>query len=261
MAKTDFPFPFKMAGYSVFKMRGTDKMVVRRKGGPTAEKMRTDIKLEGSRKQQTQFGVSSKAAKRIRDAMFSVAHLSDFRLLGHFLKLNSAIMELDTDNLLGKQSIIYSRGFHLFEGLSLNREIMFDSVVTTTIPFTLDRTLCKATLQLPSLSYGLNFNSPFNHPFFRFRINLGIVRDVVFADRNYTIVTPDENEHAAMYNTEWAPVQIPHGSQQVELNIVNPVFDEHCNLLLSIGIEFGSQSKGTIQHVKYAGCGKILAIG
>ena len=78
MAKTDFPFPVKLPGFSIYKMRGTDKMVARSKGGPSAEKMKTDPKLDGSRKQQTQFGASSTTAKSIRDAMFSVTHLADF---------------------------------------------------------------------------------------------------------------------------------------------------------------------------------------
>ena len=59
MAKSDFPFPVKLAGYSVYKMRGTEKTVVRLKGGASAEKMKTDPKLAGSSKQQTQFGASS----------------------------------------------------------------------------------------------------------------------------------------------------------------------------------------------------------
>ena len=172
-------------------------------------------------------------------------------------------MEMDPDNRLGQQSIIYSRGLHFFEGLSLNRNVTFDSVVTTTIPFTLDRNLCKATLQLPALSPGLNFRSSWNYPYFRFRINLGIVRDRVYIEKKgYQAITPgNHHELAAGHDTEWAPVKIPYGSQQVELQLDNPVFDEHCHLLLSIGIEFGTQSKGMIQHVKYAGCGKILAMG
>ena len=262
MAKSDFPLPVKLAGYSVYKMRGTEKTVVRLKGGAYAEKMETDPKLAGSRKQQTQFGASSTCAKSIRDAMFSITHLADFPLHGHLLKLNSAIMQLDPDNKLGRRSLIYSRGLHLFEGLSLNRGVSFDTVVTTTVFFSLDRSLCKGTVQLPALSPELNFRSPWNYPYFRFRVNLGIVRDWVFVEsRGYQCLTASNNEYVAGFDTEWSPVKIGYRSQQVELQLDNPVFDEHCHLILSIGIELGTQSRGTIQHVKYAGCGKILAMG
>ena len=262
MAKTDFPFPLKLAGYSVYKMRGTDKMVVRAKGGPSLEKMRTDKKLQGSRNQQTQFGASSTSAKSIRDAMFSITHLADFGIHGHILKLNLAIMGMDENNKLGRQSLLYSRGLHFFEGLSLNRGITFDSVVTTTIPYSLDRNTCSAVLQLPSLTNGINFNCAWNYPFFRFRVNLGIVRDKVYVNGSgYEVLTPAENENAAEVNTEWAPVKVGFDSEPLDLQINNPVFDEHCHLILSIGIEFGTQTNGTIQHVKYAGCAKILAMG
>ena len=262
MATSDFPFPIKLPGVSIYKMRGTNKMVARGKGGPSAEKVRTDPKFIGTRNQQSQFSVSSSTAKKIRDAMFSVSHLADYPLHGHLVKLNAAVMEMDPDNRLGKQSLIFSRGLHFFEGLSLNRGITFDSVVTTPIPYTLDRSECRATLHLPSLSAGINFNSPWTYPFFRFRMNLGIVRDMVFVDhKGYQPLTPAVNEHTAGFDTEWAPVKVGYPSQVVELQITNPVFDEHCHLVLSVGIEFGSQSRGTIQHVKYAGCAKILAMG
>lgn len=262
MAKTDFPFPGSFGAYSIYNMRGTDKMVIRLKAGPSAEKIKKDPKFEKSRNQQSIFGVGSTTAKMIREAMFSITHLADFRLHGHFVKLNTAIMAMDTENPHGKASIVFSRGLHLFEGLSLNRQITFDSVVTTTVAYALDRNNCKATIQLPALLPGLNFNSPWNYPFFRFRINLGILRDVIYKeDIGYEPQNPDPNEETVVFDTEWAPVKVPYASQQIELQVANPVFDESCHLLLSIGIEFGSQSKGTIQHVKYAGCGKILSLG
>ena len=262
MATSDFPFQGSFGAYSIYKMRGTEKMVIRLKAGPSAEKIMKDPKFQASRNQQKQFGIGSTIAKMIRDAMFSITHLADFPLHGHLVKLNTALMDLDTTNVRGKRSIIFSNGLHLFDGLSINRKITFDSVVTTTIVYALDRNECKATLQLPALSNGLNFNPAWNYPFFRLRINLGIVRDMTFVTGNgYEAITPDPNDQAVGFDTDWAPVKMLYPSQQVELKLENPVFDTNCHLLLSIGIEFGTQSKGTIQHVKYAGCGKILAMG
>ena len=260
--KSDFPFLGSFGGFSFYKMRGSEKTIVRRKGGPSAEKMKTSKECEGSRKQQTQFGGSSTAAKMIRAAMPSITHLADFRIHSHFLKLNAAVQALDLVSKAGQRSLIFSRALHLFEGVSLNRKATFDSVVITPVVYAIHREEHKAVLQLPALSPKFNFISPWNYPFYRFRINLGIVRDMVFTEgHGYEPITPSFNDFPVSVDTEWAAVKIKTTAQQVELQLDNPVFDEHCNLVLSIGIELGSQSNGIIEHVPYAGCGKILAMG
>ena len=261
MAQADVPFFGSFGGFSVYKMRGTDKTVIRRSGGPSDEKMKTAPTLEPQRNQQTQLGGSSTTARMIGDAMSSVKHLQDFPLHGHFVKLNSAILKMDMTHPFGKQSIIFSRGLHLFEGLSLNRKTLFDSVVTTSIGFSISREEHKAVVQLPELAPGLNFNNPWKQPFYRFRVNLGIVRDMVYVKGNgYEPLTADLNDQTIGFDTEWVSVKIPRAGQEIVLQLDNPSFDEHCHLLLSIGIEFGAQTKGPIEHVKYAGCAKVLTM-
>ena len=262
MAKTDFPFSGSFGGFSFYKMKGSDKVIVRGKTGPSAEKVKTGAEFTGTRKQQKQFGGCSTTARSIRDSMRSIEHLKDYRLHSHINKLNMAIADMDTENDRGKRSLIFSKGLHLFEGLSLNRNITLDAVVTTPIVYSLNRAGHSATLQLPALSPGLNFTNPWGHPFYRFRMNLGVVRDMIFVQgRGYEPITPDFNEQTIEFDTEWALFKIPCASQQIEMQLDNPVFDEHCHLMLSIGIEFGIQANGSIQHFPGAGCGKILAMG
>ena len=48
--------------------------------------------------------------------------------------------------------------------------------------------------------------------------------------------------------------------QEILLQLEEPVFDQHCHLLLSIGIEFGAPVNGSILHIKRAGCAKVLTM-
>ena len=261
MAHTDSSFTGNFGTFSVYKMYGTDKTVVRRKGGAPLEKMKSLASLQPQRNQQSQFAGSSSTAKMVGYALDSVKHLADFPLHGHLLKLNSALLNMDTTNAKGKRSIIFSRGLHLFEGLSLNRKVLFDSVITTSIGYSCSRDGHSATIHLPALSPGFNFNNPWNQQFYRLRMNLGIVRDMVFIDgRGYQPVTPDITDHTIGFDTEWRAVKTPANAESILLKLDEPVFDEHCHLLLSIGIEFGAQSGATIEHVKRQGCGKILTM-
>ena len=261
MAQTDFPFTGSFGGFSIYKMSGTDKMVIRRKGGPSGEKMKTLPSLTAQRTQQSSFSGGSTTAKMIGDAMSSVKHLKDYPLHGHLIKLTSAIMNMDAQNSSGKKSIIFSRGLHLFEGLSLNRKTLFDSVVTTSIGFSISREMHNAQITIPELSPGLNFYNPFKHPYYRFRMNLGIVRDMVHTEGvGYLPVTSDFNDQTASYGTTWTSFKEHMPMQEILLQLEEPVFDQHCHLLLSIGIEFGAPLNGSIQHVKRAGCAKVLTM-
>ena len=259
MAKSDTLLSGSFGNYSIYKMEGSEKNVIRMKGGPSYEKMKTAPTLEAQRKQAKQFGGSSKSSKMIGYALSSVKHLQDYRLHGHLNKLNGAILKMDTGNPAGKRSIIYSRGLHLFEGLNLNRKILFDSVVTTSIGFSVNIAERSASISIPSLSPGLNFINPWNQPFYRFRMNLGIVRDMVYKEGiGYEPVTADIADQTVVVDTDWVSSKVSCSNQEIELILEDPVFDENSHLLLSIGIEFGAQADGSIRHVRKAGCAKIL---
>ena len=266
MAKAAFNLPFnqgfttKLGGFSIFKRRDSEKLVIRSKGGASKNKILNDKSFERTRLQMSEFGVCSSAAKMVRAAMLTVKDLSNISVHGQLVKIISRIREMDS-NIPGQRSIIFSKGKHLLEGFSLNRQVTFDTVITTPVTFSIDRSTHTAVLQLPPLTPGMNFNSSWTYPFYRIRINFGILRDFVYEEGvGYKTVTQDTKEYTATLDTEWFETKNKQIGQEVGLHIENPVFDESCHLLLSIGIEFGTMIDGKIKAIKHAGCGKILGL-
>ena len=254
------PFSASMGGFSVFTRRDTGKIVVRTKGGASAEKIKNDTSFARTRLQMAEFAGCSTAARMMREAMLTVKDLSNISLHGQFVKLISRIREMDT-NPAGQRSIIFSRGNFLIDGFSINKDVTIDSVISSPITFNIDRNTHTAVVNLPPLSPGMNFNSPWTYPFYRFKINLGIIRDMVFEDKKgYQPILPDSKAYTATLNTEWSETKNKQLAQEVGLHLENPVFNEHCHLLLSIGIEFGTAEYGKIKAIKHAGCGKILGM-
>ena len=265
MAKAAFNFPFdhpfsaRLGGYSIYTRNG--KLVIRSKGGPSSEMVKKDSAFARARLQMSEFGGCSSAAKMIRDAMASITHLSNVNLQARLTSLVSSIRELD-NNAPGTRSIIFSRGSHLLQGFNLSDNVTFDSVVVTPVTFSIDRATHTAVLQLPPLNPGKNFNNTaFPYSYFRFKINLGVLRDMVFIPRiGYRKVLHDPSEFTEMFETEWYRSGEKLIGQEVGLKFENPVFDESCQLMLSIGIEFGTPSGMGIKAVKHAGVGKILGV-
>ena len=263
MAKGSISLPThgSFGNISIFT-RKDGKVVIRTKGGATDERIKNDSEFAGQRKQMSRFGGCSTTAKMIRNAMPNVQHLAHSAFHGDLVNLATSLMDLDSSNPEdGKRSILFSNGLPLLQGFQLNKENNFDSVITTPVSCILNRQNYSATLQLPPLLPGKNFRIPWGYPYFRLRVNLGIIRDMVFDGVSYSPVTPHLQEHSEKFNSEWASVKDIFPSAEIILKFENPVFDEHCYLMVAIGIEFGVQQGGQVQHVKHAGCGKILAVG
>ena len=263
MAKGSFfnlPLGGNLGDYSIYKRKDSDKWIIRGKGGASPEKFRKDPKMARCRANAKTFGGASITGKTIRYAMMDVAELGHSNLSGAINAIASKIRKLTPITTPGQDEIIFSNGLHLLQGFNLNKVNVFDSVVSTPLQWAIDRITHKATLQLPQLTPGMNLKNPWNLPYCRFVINLGIIRDMYFDGTKYRTMTPNIPDHTILERTEWASVNVPHPAQSFSLQFDNPIFDDHCYLMLSVGIEFGKQVEGGIGAVTDAGCAKIVDV-
>ena len=254
------PMSSSLGGYSTYKRRDSNKTIIRSKGGPSAERIKNDPSFARVRSQNDEFAGCSSAAKMLKDTISSIKHLSDFNVHARLTSLVSSIRELDT-NRVGIRSIIFSRGRHLLDGFSLRDANTFDNVIATPVTFTIERSTQTAVVQLPPLTPGKNFNPAWNYPYFRFRINLGLIRDMVYVEKiGYQTSLQSPPGYTEMLDTDWYPSVGKLIGQELGLHLVGQSLDESCHLVLSIGIEFGTPSGTGIKPVKHAGAGKVLGI-
>ena len=256
----DLPMGASFGDYSIYKRKDSDKWIVRAKGGATKERFASDPRMASCRKNANTFSGNATTGKTIRYAMMDVAQLGHSKLTGDINSVVSKIRKLTPSTTPGQDQIILSNGLHLLQGFNLNKVNVFDSVVSTPLQWSIDRITYKATLQLPKLSPGMNLKNPWNLPYFRFIMNLGIIRDMYFDGAKYKTMTPSIPDHTILDKTQWAPVNMAYPAQSFTFQFDNPVFDEHCYLMLSVGIEFGKQVEGGIGAVTDASCGKIVDV-
>ena len=77
----------------------------------------------------------------------------------------------------------------------------------------------------------------------------------------YKQVLKDVTGYTESFDTSWLQTGSKAIGQEIGLTILDPVIDESCYFLLTVGIEFGTASEGSIKTVKHAGCAKILGMG
>ncbi|WP_298739796.1 hypothetical protein [uncultured Chitinophaga sp.] len=247
--------------FSVYRMKGSDKLVIRKKGGPTREQVLKSERYERTRENTTEFTGVGIAVRSIRFPLLHVKHLADFNFTSRLTNICSEILKQDKTGARGQRSILLSENRHWLESFSLNKTHAFQSIVASPVSCTINRNSKSAVIKLPRLTPGINVHLPWKQPLYRFSMSLGLVPDIVYEDGGY-------NDHAADrqdtgLDTEWQLAATPFPPQTVELklNTKHAIKDSH-TLVLAIGIGMGKPgANGTVEEVKRAGSAYILAVG
>lgn len=260
---SDIMFTGPLGNLSAYRMKGSDKIILRKKGGATKEKIRTSPKCEGIRKVNMEFGGRSQVTRLLRLAMHYVVPLADFNFTGHLHKILRPIQVMDPHSPPGKRNVHLTRSPGLLDGFSLNKFHTLDSVVRTPLTYSLDKGIRSATVTIPALMPGINFFPHPYHPMYSFVVVLGIVPDLDYvdearrykADEEYFVFRPTAME------SNWAHVKTRTDAFTLEVSTANVPPDANHTLILSVGIRYGTpDGDGKIQQVERAGSAKILAV-
>jgi hypothetical protein len=260
-----FAFTGKLDMLSAYRMRGVDKIVVRRKGGPSAEKVKTSPSFKNTRRTMSEFGGCSRHGSYVRMAMHQLRRLSDYNFGSDINSIMRQVQLRDGTGEWGRRKITLSEHTRLLEGFSTTYKApSFDSIVRTPVYYTMDRANRSARIEIPELMRDINYFPQNNHAMFRLTVTLGIVPDVAFdvAAKEYLPPTwYDPSFYSIDISTGWSPSLEGMESSVLELamDVLPP--DNRWTLMLSIGIEYGAfREGGKIDEVKRFGAAKILAL-
>ncbi|MRG43909.1 hypothetical protein GFS24_02225 [Chitinophaga sp. SYP-B3965] len=256
-----FEFTGPVDNLSFYRMHGTDKIVVRKKGGASKEKIKTAPEFARTRENNAEFSGCANTVRSIRHALFPLNKLANYNFTPTLTTLAKNIQLLDKVNERGKRAVNFSQYRYLLEGFQLNKDVIFDSVVKYPLKGMIERETGSATIEIPHLHPQLNLEIPWKAPLYRFVIGFGLFTDSSFNGTGYTdkTILPRAN---TVY-TDWLPVQQAFESQTftLQLNSLHGI-DDTKSMILSIGIEMGTPiTNAFIQPIKYAACAKILAVG
>lgn len=256
------PLTGNLGMLSAFKMRGVDGIVVRRKGGPTKEQVKTSPRYERLRENNREWEGCSKGAAHIKLTLSGITHLADHNLSSHFTGVGMKARLADLLSDRGKRNILFSRTRHMLEGYELNRKVLFNSVIRVAPAFTLYRTDGSANIIIPEMTPGIHLKMPWNYPVFRFIITLGVVPDMMFSEQGYKPSNGLRQSQHVMVRTDWFSSRTEYEGQTLSLQPDNlDGFSDYCSLILTIGLEAGTTGHLNVyEPVNYMGCGKIISV-
>ena len=255
-------------GVSFYTLAGSDKVIMRTKGGPKARRMKVGKEFEKLRQHQSEWSACVKFSQGIRYALGETYRLADYNVSPVWNGMGKNLMKLDNEHIISERNLKLSAYRQVLENFSLNRKYPFNTVFRVLPRYELSEDRLKATVLMPRINTQMDLVNIQKLPYFRLIISLGIVSDITYRpDEQTDRYFPElgySNGQSESTLTEWYSANdiIPEQSLMVEL-LSSDI--EHMStdttVLLGIGIEFGNVGfLGQVSEVKRAGCAKILAV-
>lgn len=250
-----------------YTRRGSDKVIARTKGGASKEKIKTSPKFAGFRLQQQEWKGCTTFASTLRYAFGGLHRLADYNLTPVLNGLAKNLQKTDTVNEPGKRSICLSGMPYVLENFNFNRQYPFNTVLKVMVSGSIDREQARAVVQIPRINTEVDVLNVQRLPFYRLIVSLGVVSDVQWNDaaNEYRPVTPEVHGISEVSTGEWLVAENISAPQTIHIKLDahnSEQLTQNCTLVLSVAIEFGKVGfTGAPQEVKYAGSGRVLAVG
>lgn len=246
---------------SAYRMKGSDKIILRKKAGPTKKQLLTGKNFERTRENMAEFPGVGLAVSAIRHALAHVGQLSDHNYTSTLTSICKQIQVLDPVADRGQRSILLSQHRYMLAGFRLHLKYPFQAIVTGPVNCTIKRKTKTAIIELPRLLQGINLHLPWKQPLYRFTMSLGVVQDIIYEKGYYDSCIAGQAR--SNLDTAWHVAAEPFQTQTVELKLDMPgAIKGSQTLIFAIGIEMGVPGPyGVIEVVKYAGAACILAVG
>ena len=257
-----FKFLGTLDDLTAYKTKQSDKVILKRKWGPSREMINNKPNYAITRKNIKDFGGASTAASAVKRAMGVMPKVPDYYFFGNLTSLMKVVEAKDTVSPIGKRHVQLSKYPQLLEGLQISKRNLFESQVHNPIVCNLSRQDCSADLTLPALLPGVNFFGIGDFQYYYWRIDLGIVPDMFYK----------ENAKHAPYNnypfnfrktiiSEWFHVNQPAVAANLQIAMDSLPPDNDYSLMLTVAIHFGKvESSGEIKFVDYAVAGRVMRV-
>ncbi len=258
-ATSNLDLPAILGNLTAYRRKGSDKLILRRPGGPSKKQFLEDPGFDMTRKNLSDFGACNKMTNSFRHAISPLLHLGDPNFTGALNQLFRIIQRKPSGSERGVRSVLLSHHREIAKGFTLNRDHPFEGILRDYIPIQTDRQQLTATITLPAITPGINLRLPWKAPYYRIVLSLGITGDVIHGERGFeSTYTGFGHGHPA--RTEWHHQEANAEGTQLTVQLTGQVPD-NASFVAGIGIEMGMPDRyGEIVHVRYAGSARILEV-
>jgi hypothetical protein len=255
-------FTGTLDGFSAYRMRGSDKIIIRRKGGPERQQIKQHENFAITRRQNEEWKACVAACGLLNRSLFPLRHLSDYNYTGTLTGLCKSIQKDDVASPLGKRNILLSQHYYKLEGFSLNKTYTLESFIKHPLQYELDKNNATAVVHWPDLVPGINLVNRNQHPLYRLVMVLGAVPDMVFTEDRKMYIPVAEEVFPSVSVTDWHTAKQTLLAGMLTASLPQVAGAAGYTLMLAVGIEFGVPVSNTeVRPIKRDGAAKVIRMG
>lgn len=263
----------RVGNLSFYSLKGSDKVFVRTKGGPSAYKIKNHESFEPVRRNNREFGGCSSMASLIRQAFASLDHLADYNLSPALTSLAKSIQKGDKEYETGQRRIQLSKYRYVLQGFEFSKQMRFSSLLRVPLHTSLDRDTMSATLHIPAFAtdFGLDLDNDFMQAaivagVFRISVALGLVADMAL-DGNANRYVPVNERTGYNFNrkvhTDWVSTKGSMMEQDLTVTLGDTDLpggmQEEDTLLMTVAVEFGMpDALGEMMPIRKTGAAVVM---
>lgn len=258
-----FSFDGSLDGISVYRMSGVKQPVVRRKGGPSKEQIKTLPSCANTRRNNDEWKGCTTGSSLLMQAFNPLRHLADQATCGRLNGLFCGVQKQDTENVWGRRRIQLSLYPWLIEGFLLTKGNPLEAVVRTPPVCSISKDSVSARVELPELVPGVNLSLYTPYPLYRLTAALGYMPNLAYEEAygHYRPIGNDPRLFAAAVSTQWQPLKNRTAASVLEPCLQGNPPSSPFSLVLTLGIEYGTiGSGGDIEAVRKAGSARIVMV-
>jgi len=262
--------PFQISGsvgeLSFYTRRGSDKVIMRTKGGTSGDKIKRQPQYAGFRNQQKEWSGVTKCASGVRMAFGGLHRIADYNLTASLNSLVNKTQKADTTAEKGKRPVRLSGYKQALDGFNFNRNQPFNSVLRVSVNFDTDRAKLKTIVHIPRINTDIDLVNLQRLPYFRIVVALGTASDMIYNENLGDYLPETEGLHgaSATVSSSWFAANAIVEEQQLVVSMTDKQIARltgNTSVILSIAVEFGTIGiTGEPIEVKYAGSGKVLKV-
>src|SRR3989337_1041067 len=95
LLESDIQFTGPLGNLSAYRMRGVDKIIVRKKGGASKKRIKNDPEFERTRENNTEFSGRAAGVRWVMRALMPLRRVADYNLCGPINKLMKHVQDED----------------------------------------------------------------------------------------------------------------------------------------------------------------------
>jgi len=264
MAKLNGPIQFtgKLDEWVAYKMKNCDKIILRRKPFIAKGAFKNEPQYAAMRRNSAEFAGCALAGKMIRSALPNIMQLADYNMTPVLNRFCKAVQKQDGVNQHGQRSMQFSQYKDALTSLAFTKQHIFDSVFKQRPTAQLLRENAEMHVYFEELIPGFNFTPPWNNPYFRFIISLGVIEDLHYTEQGYRSQYQILPLPSTAVFGDWMMLgrKMPAHSMIIKLQQQLLLQQANITCIGAVGIQMGEPGVlGDIIPVKYASTARILA--